>query len=191
MKPRKRPATKRRIISYEFDVELTLLQNRQIFLQQEVDEEIAEKINKQLFALDTINHQPIHLYIDSPGGSCSAGLSIINTMKTVESPIVTIIIGEACSMGGQISVAGDKRVAYENSVWMAHDGATEMEDYFGKIKDRAKFLEEYDKLLEKHLREHTKLTEADIKKAKNGELWLFSSDMLAKGVIDEILVLDK
>ena len=191
MSPRKRPAKKARMIKQEFDVDLTLLANRQLFLQEEIDEETSQRINKHLFALDTVSHKPIMIYIDSPGGSCSSGISIINAMKTIESPVVTIIIGEACSMAGQISIAGNKRSCYENSVWMVHDRATYMEDYFAKIKDRAKFLDEYDKLLEKHLREHTKLTDKEIKRSKNGELWLFSEDMINKGIVDEIILHSK
>src|SRR3989304_7349034 len=191
MNSKRNPAMRSMYIKQEFDVELTCLHNRQIFLQQEVDEYISLEINKQLYALDTLNHNPIMLYIDSPGGSCSAGLSIINTMQSIESPVVTIIMGEACSMAGQISIAGTKRVCYENSVYMVHDGATEMSDYFGKIKDRAKFLEEYDKLLEKHLRKYTKLSEKEILQAKNGELWLFADEMLEKGIVDEILISPK
>ena len=188
MSPKRRPATKSRMIKREFDVDLTLLANRQLFIHEEVDDECARRINRHLFALDTVNHKPIMLYIDSPGGNCSAGLSIINAMKTIDSPVVTIIIAEACSMAGQISIAGNKRVCYETSVWMAHDGATYIEDYFCKIKDRAKFLEKYDKLLEDHLRKHTNLTDREIKKSKNGELWLFADDMLDKGIVDEIIV---
>lgn len=189
MKPKKRkPAYKKRLPKHEFDVDLTLLKNRQLFLHQEINDDSARQINKHLFALDTLNHDPIMLYIDSPGGSCSAGLSIINAMKTVDSPIVTIINSEVCSMGGQISVAGDKRVCYENSVWMAHDASTYMEDYFGKIEDRAPFLKKYKKLLDDNLRKHTKLTEAEIRRAKNGELWLFADAMLEKGIVDEIIL---
>jgi len=191
MKSKKRkPAFKKSTVKQEFDVDLTLLKNRQLFLHNVINDESAKRINRHLFALDTVNHDPIMLYIDSPGGSCSAGLSIINSMKTIDSPVVTIINSEVCSMGGHISVAGNKRACYSNSVFMAHDASTYIEDYFGKIEDRAEFLKKYKKILDDNLRKHTKLTESELKKAKNGELWLFADDMLAKGIVDEIILHD-
>lgn len=188
MKSKKRPITKTRIIKQEFDINLTLLGNRQLFLHEVIDEETAPKIIKALYALDTINHKPIMLYLNTPGGSCSDGLAIIDAMKTIDSPVVTIITNEVCSMGGHISIAGDKRVCYENSVFMAHDMSTYMEDYSGKIKYRARFLEKYYDLLEENLRKHTKLTEKELKLARDGELWLFADEMLSKGIVDEIIL---
>ncbi len=189
MKPKKRkPVYKKSAPRQEFDIEQTLLKNRQLFLYDHVDDDSILKLCKQLYALDTVNHDPIMLYINSGGGSCSAGLALINTMKTIDSPVVTIINEEVCSMGGHISVAGDKRVCYEDSVFMAHDAATYIEDYFGKIEDRAEFLKKYKKLLDDNLRRHTNLSEAQLKRAKNGELWLFSEEMLEFGIVDEIIV---
>lgn len=186
-KPKKRkPVYKKQ--KQEFDVEGTLLRNRQLFLYDHVDDDSVLKLCKQLYALDTLNHDPIMLYLNSGGGSCSAGLALINTMKTIESPVVTIVNEEVCSMGGHISVAGDKRVCYEDSVWMAHDASTYMEDYFGKIEDRASFLKKYKQMLDNNLRNHTELTEQELLRAKNGELWLFADDMLEKGIVDEIIV---
>lgn len=191
MRPKKRKPVYK-TSKKDFDIEQTLLKNRQIFLNDGVHEESSEKIIKTLYALDTINHSPIMLYVNSPGGSCSDGMAIINTMKTIESPVVTIINEEVCSMGSHISVAGDKRVCYENSVWMAHDMSVYMEDYSGKVKDRAKFWEEYyDNVLNENYRLHTDLSEQELKKARDGELWLFADTMLEKGIVDEIIVLDE
>ena len=187
MSPKRKPVHKTSLVKKEFSIDLTLLGNRQLFLYDVVDEDSAPVIIKAMYALDTINHNPIMVYLNTPGGSCSDGLAIIDAMKTVESPIVTIISNEVCSMGGHISVAGNKRVCYPNSVWMAHDMATYMEDYSGKIRDRAKFLEKYYKILEENLRKHTKLSEKELKKARDGELWLFAEEMLEKGIVDEIL----
>jgi len=188
MSPKRKPIHKTSLVKKEFDIDLTLLGNRQLFLYDVIDEESAPKIIKALYALDTLNHNPIMLYLNTPGGNCSDGLAIIDAMKTIESPVVTIITNEVCSMGSHISVSGDKRVCYENSVWMAHDMSTSMEDYSGKLKYRAKFLEEYYELLEENLRKHTNLTEKELKLARDGELWFFSNAMLDKNIVDEIIV---
>ena len=91
-------------------------------------------------------------------------------------------------MGGHISVAGNKRVCYSKSVFMAHDAAGYIEDYFTKIRDRAKFYEEYyDRVLNSNLKKYTKLTDEELLQARNGELWLFAEEMLEKGIVDEII----
>jgi len=171
MAPKRKPSYKHKHVKKEFDV----------------DEESSIKIIKSLYALDTINNNPISLYLNTPGGHCSDGLAIIDAMRTISSPVVTIITNEVCSMGGHISVAGNKRVCYKNSVWMAHDMYSYIEDYSGKIKDRSKFIERYYNILENNLRKYTKLTNADLSKARNGELWLFADEMLDKGIVDEII----
>lgn len=187
MAPRRKPAHRKSLIKEEFDVDLTLLGNRQLFLYNDINEESALKTIKSLYALDSINHKPIMLYLNTPGGSCSDGLAIIDTIKTIGSPVVTVITNEVCSMGGHISIVGNKRVCYPNSVWMAHDMSAYMEDYSLKIHDRAKFLEKYYMILEENLRKHTELSNADLKKARNGELWLFADEMLKKKIVDEII----
>ena len=189
--PKKKPAKKARMIKQEFDVDLTLLANRQLFLLEEIEPESAQRICKQLFALDTVNHQPIMIYIDSPGGDPSAGISIINAMKTVESPIVTIITGEACSTASDISIAGDKRACHETSSWMSHDLHAEIEGKSIALKDQSEYITNYTKMLYDHLRKYTNLTEKDILKSKHGELYLFADDMLDKGIVDEIIVHSK
>lgn len=190
MAPKRKPSHKTRLVKNEFDIDLTLLGNRQLFLYDVVHEESSLKLIKSLYALDTVNNKPIMLYLNTPGGSCSDGLAIIDAIKTIESPVVTVITNEVCSMGGHISVVGNKRICYPNSVFMAHDMATYMEDYSGKIRDRARFLEKYYKILEENLRNHTNLSEKELKQARNGELWLFADEMLAKGIVDEILIND-
>lgn len=191
MAPKKRkPAKKNKLVKQEFDVEQTLLKNRQIFLFDTIDEDSAKKIVKHIYALDTLNNDPIHLYINSPGGSCTDGFAIIDAMNTVKSPVVTIITNEVCSMAAHISSAGDLRVCYENSVWMIHDMTAGVEDYSGKIKYRAKYLEKYYELLENNIRINTDLTEKEIKLARNGELWFFADDMLEKNIVDEVIIFE-
>lgn len=188
---RKKPATKRKLISNEFDVELTLLYNRQLFITGGIDDECADRINKQLIALDIVNHAPIVLHINSEGGYTSSGLAIINVMKTVKSPVVTVINSEACSMGGYIAIAGDRRSCYENCSFMAHDLETEFEGTSLKMINRTKYIEQYSILLDKFLKDNTKLSPDQLKKAKTGELWLFADEMLNRGIVDEIIVHEK
>lgn len=186
MPPKKKPALKRSLIKHEFDVDLTVLENRQIFLFEDVTDDVAQRINKQLFALDAVNSNPIMLYINSDGGCCSSGLSIINTMRTIDSPVVTIITGEASSIAGHISASGNKRLCYEDAVWFEHALSTYFEGDSARLINHSGFVKKYKKILNDNLREFTKLTEADIKKIDTEDLYLFADEMKAKGIVDEI-----
>lgn len=96
-------------------------------------------------------------------------------------------MGEADSMGAIISIVGSKRSATRNSCWMTHDIEIYLEESLKKVKDRVKFLDKYDEMFTNLFLLHTKLTKKEINRAKIGELWLFSDEMLEKGVIDEII----
>jgi ATP-dependent Clp protease protease subunit len=174
---------------YTFDPREVLHLHRQLFLYGAINDSVANMIKQNLIAFDIVNKkQPITLWLSSPGGSCSAGLSIIEIIRKIESPVITIINSEVCSMASMISVVGDVRWAFSTSTWMQHPMASgQGVEYLNFIKDRTAFLARYNEILVKILKEHTKLSLSDYKKIDNGELWLNSDEMLAKGIIDQIL----
>jgi ATP-dependent protease ClpP protease subunit len=90
-------------------------------------------------------------------------------------------------MAALISIAGDKRMIYTNSYWMQHSTSDIVGDYIQYIKDRTKFLCEFEGRTEKMLRLRTKLSNMDISKIRSGELWLNADQALAKGVVDEVI----
>jgi len=171
----------------KIDITQTLLRCRQLFLFDVINNESAKKIIAQLITLDKIKVAPIALYINSPGGYLNDGFAIIDAMKGVRSPVVTFVTGHACSMAGLISVAGNKKVMSNTAVWMAHDIHSYHHDYATKIIDSVEFLKEEQKKVFDFLGKHTKLSKADLEKARNGELWLSAKDCLKKGVIDSII----
>lgn len=181
-KTRKRP-----IVKDEIKIDQILLHNRQIFLYGFIDNEKAQDINTKLNALNAYQEAPIVLWINSGGGYITDGFSIIDTLSGITSPVMTIIVGHACSMAGIISICGDKRLMTKNSCWMAHDMAFGVEDYYTKIKDRMKWSAELQQRVCKILREKTKISEEDIQKAINGELWFDAKQALEKNVVDNIL----
>jgi len=172
----------------EIVIDQILLNQRELFLYDSVTQESAQKLIKEIIVLDSKKHAPINLWINSPGGNVTAGLAIINIMKSVKSKITTIVNSEACSMASQISIVGDKRIITANGFWMAHDmsgGITG--DYLGKVKYRAKYLEKLFDVLEEDYKKYTKLTKKDLEIARNGELWLNAEQCLEKGIVDKIL----
>ena len=105
-----------------YDLYSRLLKDRVILLTTEIEDNIASNIVAQLLFLDSLNNEPINMYINSPGGSVTAGMSIYDTMQYIESPVSTICMGQACSMGALLLCAGEpgKRFALPNSRVMIH-----------------------------------------------------------------------
>jgi len=190
-KPRKRRPRKlkKRKIPKKIDVDQILLENRQLFLFEPINAEVARNLIKKMVALDSKKIAPIVLYINSPGGCVDSGFSIIDSINGIDSPVITIIVGMACSMAGTISITGRKRFMTEHSVWMSHDvsGGVNGRDYATKIIDRVEFLKKEQKKCEIFLAKHTKLSPSEIVKARNGELWLHPKECLKKGIIDEVI----
>jgi len=164
-----------------------LNKKRYILLYDEIDNCSADVVCSKLRAMDILNHKPIYLEINSPGGSVANGMSIINTIEHIKSPVYTIISGQACSMAALISICGDKRLIYANSYWMQHSTSDIVGDYINYIKDRTKFLCEFEHRTEKILKNRTKLTDNDITKIRTGELWLNADQCLQKNIVDEII----
>lgn len=164
-----------------------LNKNRYILLYDEINNVSSDVVCSKIRAMDLLNQKPIYLEINSPGGSVSDGMSIINTMEHIKSPVVTIISGTAASMAALISICGDYRMIYSNSYFMQHSTSDIVGDYINYIKDRTKFLCEFEHRTEKILKLKTKLSNTDIIKIRTGELWLNADQCLAKGVVEKII----
>lgn len=104
-----------------FDIYSRLLRERIIFLIGPVEDQMANIIVAQMLFLQADNpEKEISLYINSPGGSVTAGMSIYDTMKFIENPVHTLCLGQACSMGAFLLSSGDERRALPNSRIMIH-----------------------------------------------------------------------
>ena len=105
-----------------FDLYSRLLKDRIIFVSGEITDESANIIVSELLYLDSLSHDEINLYINSPGGSISAGMAIFDTMNFIESDVRTTVIGMAASMAAILASNGTKgkRCILENSEVMIH-----------------------------------------------------------------------
>lgn len=99
-----------------------LIKNRKLFLWGGVDDKSAEKLVKELLYLDSKSHDDITLYINSPGGVISSGLAIYDCMQSIKSDVVTVVSGQAASMGAVLLCAGTpgKRYAWKHARVMIH-----------------------------------------------------------------------
>jgi ATP-dependent Clp protease protease subunit len=106
-----------------YDIYSRLLKDRVVFLGSAIDDQVANAIVAQLLFLETDNPDAdINLYINSPGGSVTAGMAIFDTMNYIKCPVRTVCIGMAASMGAFLLMAGEKgkRLALPNSEVMIH-----------------------------------------------------------------------
>jgi ATP-dependent Clp protease protease subunit len=175
-------------VSYK-DIGTILLEERIINLVGPVDDVMAYQITSALLVLDKDNQKPIQLLINSPGGSISAGLDIIDTMNFIKSPVYTIVKGMAASMGAAILSAGQKghRMALPNATVMLHQASS---NTGGNIQDQIVDLE-YTKKLNDRLMEiiakNCGKTSKQIKADTIRDHWMFAEDALKYGIVDEVV----
>lgn len=99
-----------------------MFQRRVIYFSEEVTRESCRELNMQLMMLEAENPgQPIVLFIDSPGGSVDSGLAVYDTIRLITSPVTTVVMGMAASMGSLIFLAGEKRIMLPNARLLIHD----------------------------------------------------------------------
>ena len=174
----------------QYDIYSRLLEDRIIFLGTSVDDQVANAVMAQLLFLDkTGRNQDIKIYINSPGGSVTAGLAIYDTMQLVEPDIVTYCLGQAASMGAVLLAGGTKgkRFALPNSRIMIHQPSG---GFGGTAKDMEIQVTEIMKMkknLEGILAHHTGKTSAEISKASDRDNFMSPQEAKEFGLIDEIV----
>ena len=173
-----------------YDIYSRLLKDRIIFLSGEINDDVANVVVAQMLFLEMEDpDQDIMLYINSPGGSITAGMAIYDTMNYVKCEVSTICIGMAASMGAFLLSAGakGKRKALPNSEIMIHQPlggtsgqATDILIHAERIKQMKKKLNE---LLAKHSGKPLKTIEKDVER----DHFLTAEQALEYGLIDEII----
>ena len=165
-----------------------LNKHRYILLYDEINNCSADVVCSKLRAMNYLSkNEPITLEINSPGGYVTYGLSMIDTITSIEAPVYTVISGEACSMAAMISIVGAKRFITSNGFWMEHSTADLLQGKVTDIKDQAGFLVKLEKHMNEILKKHTKLNQRQLTQIRNGQLWLFADEALKYGVVDKIL----
>lgn len=167
------------------DVFSKLLQDRIIFIDNDITDNLANSVISQLLYLDSLSKDEISIYINSYGGSVYDGLAIIDVMGFIDSPIKTVVLGKAMSMGALIFICGDKRQMTKRSTIMFHEISSGMR---GKISDMAvsyKEVERLSKVASKIVELHTNVK--DIDKAFQKDTYYGPTDALKLNITDEIL----
>lgn len=173
-----------------YDIYSRLLKDRIIFLGAPIDDAVANTVIAQLLFLDSEDKKSdIKLYINTPGGSVSAGLAIYDTMQYVKADVSTICVGLAASMGAIILSGGakGKRFALPNSEIMIHQVMGGAEGQAVDIKIRAEHILKVKEKLDKILVKHTTRTLSQIEKDTDRDKYMSAEDALNYGIIDKII----
>ncbi|AZB71982.1 ATP-dependent Clp protease proteolytic subunit [Synechococcus elongatus] len=173
------------------DIYNRLAMERIIFLGQEVTDGLANSIVAQLLYLDSEDFsKPIYLYINSPGGSVTAGMAIYDTMQYIKSPVITICLGLAASMGAFLLCAGNKgkRLALPHSRIMIHQplggtGRRQASD----IEIEAKEILRIKKLLNQIMADRTGQPLEKIEKDTDRDYFMSAEEAREYGLIDQVI----
>jgi ATP-dependent Clp protease protease subunit len=174
-----------------YDIWSRLMKDRIVFLGTEINDDIANVVVAQLLFLESEDpDKDVNLYINSPGGSVSAGLAIYDTMQYVRCPITTICIGQAASMGAVIMAAGTKgkRKALPHVRIMIHQPLGGARGQATDIEIQAKEILRMKEILNKILANHTGQTLERILKDVDRDYYMSAIEAKEYGLIDDVVV---
>jgi ATP-dependent Clp protease, protease subunit len=172
-----------------YDLPSRLLRERIIFVTGQVEDTMAASINMQLLFLEAENpKKEISMYINSPGGVVTAGLSIYDTMQFVRCPVSTIVLGQAASMGSILAVAGAKgmRFCLPNSSIMVHQPSGGYQGQVTDIMIHARHVERIKKRLTEIYMHHTGRSFKEVEDALERDNFMTAEEAKAWGHVDEI-----
>ena len=172
-----------------YDIYSRLLKDRIIILNGEINDTSANSIVAQLLYLDSLNHNDISLYINSPGGSITAGMAIYDTMNFIKSDVSTICVGMAASMAAFILATGKtgKRFTLPNAEVMIHQPLGGAQGQATEIKIAAERILKLKKKLNMILADVTGKDIISIDNDTERDYFMDSDEALDYGIVDKIL----
>ena len=172
-----------------YDIYSKLLKERIIFIEGEINDEKANLIVSELLYLDSISNDDINIYINSPGGSITAGMAIYDTMNYIKSDCVTIGIGLCASMAAFLLSSGTrgKRYSLSNTEIMIHEPLGGVNGQATEIKIVAERILKIKKKLNVILSRNTKKSLSKIEKDVERDYYMDSDEALKYGIIDKII----
>ncbi|WP_437229521.1 ATP-dependent Clp endopeptidase proteolytic subunit ClpP [Planctomicrobium sp. SH661] len=172
------------------DIYSRLLKDRIIFLGSQVNDQVANLLVAQMLYLQFEDPKAdIHMYINSPGGSVTAGMAIYDTMQYINCDVATYCMGQAASMGAMLLTAGapGKRFALPNSRIMIHQPLAGMEGTAVELEIHAKEVIKMKRKLNELMLKHTGQTLEAIERDTDRDNFMAAEDAVAYGLIDKVL----
>ena len=173
-----------------YDIYSRLLKERIIFLVGQINDSVATLITAQLLFLESENpKKEIYFYINSPGGLVNAGLGVYDTMQYIKSPVSTLCIGQASSMGSFLLAAGEKgkRFSLPNSRIMVHQPSAGFQGQATDIEIHANEIMSLKKRLNEIYSKHTERTVEEIKNALERDKFMTPQEAKEFGLIDKVV----
>jgi ATP-dependent Clp protease protease subunit len=173
-----------------YDIYSRLLKDRIIFLGQQVDDQISNALVAQMLFLQSDDPKAdIHLYINSPGGSITAGMAIYDTMQFVSCDVATYCIGQAASMGAVLLTAGakGKRYALPNARIMIHQPLAGMQGTAREVEIHVEELRRIKKRMNEIMIEHTGHSLEKIEKDTDRDRFMSAEEAMEYGLIDRVV----
>ncbi len=173
-----------------YDIYSRLLKDRVIFMTGQIEDHMANLIVAQMLFLESENpDKDMHLYINSPGGSVTAGLSIYDTMQYIKPDVGTMCIGQAASMGAMLLAGGKKgkRLALPHSRMMIHQPSGGAQGPASDIEIQANEIIKIRKKLNVLLAEHTGQSEKTIAKDTERDNFMSASEANKYGLVDKVI----
>ena len=172
---------------YAYDLYYRLLQDRIIFLTGEIDDTISNIIISELLYLDNISHENIYLYINSPGGAITSGMGIYDTMRFIESKVITIGVGMCASMAAFLLSSGDERYVLPNAEVMIHQPLGGAQGQATDIKIAAERIIKLKEKLNRILSNNTHQPIEKIYEDTERDNFLNAKEAKEYGLIDDII----
>ena len=172
---------------YAYDLYSRLLKDRIIFLTGEINDSVASIVVSELLYLDNLSNEDIFLYINSPGGSITSGMSIYDTMNFIKSKVITIGIGMTASMAAFLLSSGNIRYALPNTEVMIHQPLGGAQGQATDIKIAAERIIKLKEKLNQILAKNTNQPLEKIYNDTERDNFLSASEALEYGLIDKII----
>ncbi len=172
-----------------YDIYSRLLKDRIVFLSGQVEDEMANAIVAQLLFLEMDNPDAdISLYINSPGGSVTAGMAIYDTMQYIKAPVRTVCVGMAASMGAFLLMAGEKgkRMALPNAEVMIHQPSGGAQGQATDVSIRAEWLLRTKKKMNEMMAEMTGQSVEKVTADAERDYFMSAQEALNYGIVDQI-----
>lgn len=173
-----------------YDIYSRLLKDRIIFLGQQVDDQIANALVAQMLFLQSDDPKAdIHLYINSPGGSITAGMAIYDTMQFVSCDVATYCVGQAASMGAALLTAGakGKRFSLPNARIMIHQPLAGMQGTAREVEIHVEELRRIKKKMNELMIEHTGHSLEKIEEDTDRDRFMSADEACEYGLIDKVV----
>lgn len=174
-------------MSIFYDVEKKLFENRNVVISTEIEPDMSNEIMQFLQALDSDNHKPIQLLINSPGGHVDAGWQIIDTMLSLSSPVITVNTGTCASMASVILSFGAHRRSLPHARVMLHEVSAGTSGKLREMQARMEETERVNKTTMSALAKNCGKTYEELMNDVIRDKWMTAEESIEYGIIDEII----